>query len=161
MKLLSFVAALAGAAVLLAPAGAGQETRKSQERTPASRPANPPRSELKERMKQRDADIDRLRNAEKIGETSTGLVEVVKPAYAQEKVAPADPKSATIAELVDAENKDRRELFELLAKQEKLTAAEIGKQNGIRHLERASDDHWLKLEDGRWVQKKTIRPVKK
>ena len=90
-----------------------------------------------------------------------GLVEVVKPATAQEKVDPANAKSATIGELLDTENKDRKALYELLAKELKVTADEIGKQNGIRTLDKAADKHWVKLDDGRWVQKKAIRADKK
>jgi hypothetical protein len=59
--------------------------------------------------------------------------------------------------LVAAENKDRKQLYEILAKELKVTAEEVGKQNGLRILDKADDDHWLKLADGRWVQRKSIK----
>jgi len=148
-------------AFLLAAAIPCQDNDKKQQGNQQSKPTNDPRAELKERMKLRHADLDRLRDGEKVGETWAGLVEVVKDSYAQEKVDPADKKSLTIAELLAAENKDRKALFELLATEQKLTSEAVGKQNGIRTLEKAADNHWLKLEDGRWVHKKSIKPVKK
>ena len=154
----AIVAAFACAALVLAFPLAAQESRKQD--TPKQQQPDP-KAEIKVRMKSRLADLDRLRDAEKIGETHMGLVEVVKPATAQEKVDPANAKSATIGELLDTENKDRKALYELLAKELKVTADEIGKQNGIRTLDKAADKHWVKLDDGRWVQKKAIRADKK
>ena len=151
MKLPAMVRGLVCASVLLGLA-AGQAQ---------SKPTPDPRLELKERMKQRHPQLEKVRDGGKVGETAAGLVEAVKPASAAEKTDAADPKSMTIGELVEAENKDRKALFELLAQDLKLTPAEVGKQNGIRSLEKATDEHWLKLEDGRWVQKKSLRPVKK
>jgi uncharacterized protein YdbL (DUF1318 family) len=145
--------ALASMALLLAAPAPAQEGEK--------KPPQDPRIELKERMKQRYPELERLRDAEKAGETYFGLIEVVNASQAKEKVDPADPKSTTIAALLEAENKDRMALFELLAADLKLTAGEIGKQNGVRRLEKAKDNHWFKLDDGRWVQKKAIRPEKK
>ena len=145
-------------AMLLAAAVLGQESRESR---PVPKDA---KAEIKERMKQRYADLNRLRDGEKVGETWAGLVEVVKDSYAKEKVDPAGKDSATIAELLTAENRDRKALFEVIAqeaKDRKLTPAEVGKQNGIRRLDKAREHHWLKLEDGRWVQKRDIQPVKK
>jgi uncharacterized protein YdbL (DUF1318 family) len=135
-------------------AAVGQETRQS-------RPTNDPKAEIKERMQKRHADLVKLRDGEKVGETSAGLVEVVKDSYAQERVDPADQQSPKVGEVVAAENRDRSALFELLAKDLKITATEVGKQNGIRNMEKASATHWLKLEGGRWVQKKDVQPVRK
>ena len=123
-------------------------------------PPQDPRLELKERLKERNGAIERLRDAEKVGETDAGLTDVVKPAYGQDKADPADPKSPTIAALLEAENKDRKALYELLAKDLKVTPEEVGKQKGIRSLEKAKYTHWVKL-DGRWVQKKDVHAKKK
>ena len=154
----TIVAALAAATLILVIPLAAQESRKQDE---PKKQAPDPRVEIKERMKLRFAELDKLRDAEKIGETHGGLVEAVKPAYAQEKVDPANKKSATISELIEAENKDRKALFDLLAKDLKLTPDAVARQNGVRTLEKSADKHWVKLEDGRWVQKKSIRAEKK
>jgi uncharacterized protein YdbL (DUF1318 family) len=119
------------------------------------------RAQLKERMKQRAPLLDRLRVEQKVGETFEGLVEPVKASYGGEKADPRDPKSQTISEVVDAENRDRRALFEIIAKETNVAPAEVGKQNGIRNLERASAQQWFKLQDGKWVQKKDVRPEKR
>lgn len=148
IPMVALAAALSTAAVVC------QDTRQS-------RPTNDVKAEIKERMKQRHQDLAKLRDGEKVGETWEGLVEAVKPAYAQEKVDAADQQSPTIGDLVAAENQDRKALFELLAKDLKTTAAEIGKQNGIRSIEKAKDAHWLRLEGGKWAQKKDVQPVRK
>jgi uncharacterized protein YdbL (DUF1318 family) len=152
------IAIAAASVALLCAAPVFAQEKKAPE-APQQKPD--PRAELKERMKQRAAVLERLRTEQKVGETFAGLVEVVKSSYGSEKADSKDPKSGTVSTVVDAENSDRRALFELIAKETNVSAAEVGKQNGIRSLERASDQQWLKLEDGRWVQKKDVKPAKK
>ncbi len=125
------------------------------------KPAPDPRVELRTRMKSREANLDRLRDAGTVAETHTGLVELVKAADGKTKLDPKDEKSVTLDEFMAAENKDRRALFALLSKDLKVSPEEVGKQNGIRNLERAKPDHYYKLADGRVVQKKAIVPEKK
>ncbi len=151
------VTALASAILIVALPLAAQESGKQDEQ---KQQQPDPRTELKKRMTQRHAGLEKLRDAEKIGETHAGLVEAIKPATGKEKIDPADPKSGTVGELLDAENKDRKALYALLAKDLKVTPDEIGKQNGIRTLQKAADEHWLKLVDGTWAQKKAIRTEK-
>jgi uncharacterized protein YdbL (DUF1318 family) len=117
-------------------------------------------AELKARMKARFADVSRLQTAEKVGETDAGLVEVVKPADAKQKLDPQDKASKTIGDLLTEENADRAKLYELLAKSLKLTAAQIAKQNALRNLENAKPSHWYKLADRGWVQRKNIETEK-
>jgi uncharacterized protein YdbL (DUF1318 family) len=127
----------------------------------AQDPPAPPRdtrAELKDRMKARYPLLEQMRDAGKVGETPAGEVKLVKAAYGSDKVDPKDAAKGTVAELVDAENKDRRTLYELLAKELKLTPAEVAKQNGLRNLEKAKPDHWIEVK-GEWVQRKTIRTV--
>ena len=112
-------------------------------------------------MKARYTALETLRDAGKVGESFAGLAEVVKASDAQDKVAPKDPKSLSLGDLVSAENKDRQRLYDLLAKDLKLTAEEVGKQNGIRILQQADDDHWFKAADGRWVQCKNVSKEEK
>jgi uncharacterized protein YdbL (DUF1318 family) len=154
-------------AVLLAPialvlaAPAQERERPQQPQQPQTRPAPDPRAELRERMKQRYPVLQKLRDAGKVGETFAGLAGVVAAASAQDKADAADPRSPTVAQVVEDENQDRRALFALIAREERLGAAEVGKQNGIRNLDKGGPEHWFQLEDGRWVQKKAIKAVKK
>jgi len=116
------------------------------------------RAELKERMKTRYPVLEQLRDAGKIGETREGEVLVVKATDAGIRVDPKDAAKGTIGELVVAENGDRRSLYALLAKEMKLTPAEVGKQNGLRNLDKAKPDHWIEV-NGKWVQRKSIRTI--
>ena len=142
-------------------AAAPAQERERPQSPPQSKPAPDPRAELHARMKERYPKLSKLRDAGKVGETFAGSVGLVTPAAGQEKADAADPRSPTVAQLVEEENQDRRSLFALIGREEKLSADEVGKQNGIRNLEKGLPDHWFQLEDGRWVQKKAIKAVKK
>ena len=150
------IAAFATSALVLGSAFA-------QEPKPAPKPApapaerqQDPRAELKESMRARYGALSALRDAGKVGETPAGEVKLVKAEYGSEKVDPKDASKGTVAELVAAENKDRHRLYDLLAKELKVTPAEVGKQNGARNLDKASPDHWIEVE-GKWVQRKTVK----
>jgi uncharacterized protein YdbL (DUF1318 family) len=117
-----------------------------------------PRAELKERMKERYALLDQLRDAGKLGETIAGEVRLVKQSYESDKADPKDPTKGTVGELATAENTDRIALYELLAKELKVTAQEVAKQNGLRNLDKAKPDHWIQVKS-EWVQRKTIKTI--
>jgi uncharacterized protein YdbL (DUF1318 family) len=117
-----------------------------------------PRAELKDRMKNRYPLLEQLRDTGKAGETRTGEVKLVKASYAGDKADPKDAAKGTVGEVVDAENKDRQALYALLAKELKLTPAEVGQQNGLRNLEKAKPDHWIEV-NGQWVQRKSVKTV--
>lgn len=118
------------------------------------------RDELQRSMKARYATLEKVRDAGKAGETYLGFVAAVKAEYEKEKADPADANSLTIGELIRAENADRRALYALLAKELKITADEVGKQNGIRNLKKADPDHWFQLKSGVWAQRKDIKEQK-
>ena len=139
---------LLSAMVFAAPAAAQEPT-----------PPRDVRSELKESMKARYALLEKLRDSGKVGETGNGEVKLVKDTYGTEKADPADSKSSTIADVVAAENRDRKALYELLAKELKLTAKEVAQQNGARNLDKAKPDQMVEVK-GQWVQRKTVTPTK-
>jgi uncharacterized protein YdbL (DUF1318 family) len=142
---------------VMAPCAA-QDPKPKPPETPVQQPD--PLAELKKKMKARYADLERLRDDGKVGETWNGEVAVVKAVHASEKVDPKSPTSPTIGAFVDTENSDRKQLYALLAKELKITAAEVAKQNGLRTIDKADSDHWLKLEDGRWIQRKDVKAKK-
>jgi len=115
-------------------------------------------AELKARMKTRYPLLEATRDAGKIGETREGVVKLVKATSAGDAVDPKDPAKGTFAELVAAENKDRALLYEALAKELKITAAEVAKQNGLRNLDKARPEHLVEIK-GEWVQRKSVRTV--
>ena len=95
--------------------------------------------ELQDRFKSRFAEIRRLKDDGKIGETAAGFVEAVK--------------GDDVGGVLDEENTDRRELYALIAKKERVTDDAVAKQNALRNFRNAKPGDWLKGENGRWVQK--------
>jgi uncharacterized protein YdbL (DUF1318 family) len=102
------------------------------------------KEELRARFKDRYPQIQQLKTDGKIGETSAGYVEAVKPEFA---------KDQAVKQLVDQENADRRELYQLLAKDTGTTAGQVAKNNAVRNFERAKSGEWLKGDDGAWKKK--------
>ncbi len=119
-------------------------------------------AELKQRMKDRYPQLEKLINGGKVGECWDGTVDAVKPEYLKEAV-----DKTTVKDLLAAENKDRDRLYALLATGNGVTAAKVGEQNGDRKFEKAAPGDWLKTRDGKWVKKKDLpakpasAPVKK
>ena len=96
--------------------------------------------ELQEQFKQRDPQIQQAKRAGIIGETSEGFVDFVEQ---------SDEK---YADVVEEENSDRRELYGLIAEQEKTTPEKVARRNAKRNFERARSGDYLK-EDGTWRRK--------
>jgi uncharacterized protein YdbL (DUF1318 family) len=127
------------------------------------KPKEPPQQQdalaaLKESMKARYPLLEQLRDAGKIGETRGGEAKLVDAKFGAEKADPKDAAKGTVGDVVAAENKDRRALYEHLAKKEKLTAEEVGRQNFVRYFGNAKPDHWIEVQ-GKWVQRKTVKAV--
>lgn len=78
----------------------------------------------------------------RIGETIDGFVATVKGGN--------DP-------LVEAENADRRTLYQLLAKKEGVSVDEVARTAGARNFRNASPEEWLRGPDGQWLQKKNAK----
>jgi uncharacterized protein YdbL (DUF1318 family) len=116
------------------------------------------RSELRDRMKARYPLLDRLRDAGKLGETGEGEAKLVQASHAGEKADPQDPAKGTVGEVMAAENVDRKALYVLLARELKLTAVEVARQNGLRNIDKAKPDHWIEVK-GQWVQRKSVKPT--
>jgi uncharacterized protein len=123
----SFVASLLALA-LLPWASAGAASRED---------------ELKERFKERFPQLASLKQSGAIGETYEGYVEIV------------DKKSADkdAEKLVDEENKDRKELYDLIAKKEGVTREKVAERNAKRNFEKAKPGEYLKGTDGKWKKK--------
>lgn len=112
----------------------------------AASAAEPPtEAELKARFSERLDELRRLQDAGKLGETAEGYVKAVKGAGGQD-----------VAQLIAAENADRRKLYALIAERTGETPVEVAKQAAIRNFRKAKPDHWLQLGTGQWAQKKTL-----
>ena len=82
-----------------------------------------------------------------VGETAAGFVEVV---------APKDADSASALKLVEAENRDRESLYELLAAEQETSTDYVGRQNAIFKFRKASPGERFKGKDGKWRTKKDM-----
>ncbi len=100
-------------------------------------------SDLRDRFMERAPRLLQLRNAGTLGETFAGWVEPVKGA----------PEKA-VADLVTAENNDRKALYALIAARQGIDAAVVAERNALRIFKSSADDHLLKTKDGTWVKKK-------
>lgn len=102
-------------------------------------------SELKESFKERLPKLNEAKDAGKIGETFEGYVEAVKSEYA------GDSK---IKDLVGEENKDRKEIYKIIAERQGTTVEKVSRLRGEQNFNRAKSGHYLKGSDGKWTQKK-------
>jgi uncharacterized protein len=97
---------------------------------------------LRSRMKERYPQLQKLKEAGKIGETWDGYVEAVKDEYKSE-----------VQSLTSSENDDRRKVYRLLAAEEGVSAEEVARNNAVRLFQRAKKGEYLKGPDGKWTQK--------
>jgi uncharacterized protein YdbL (DUF1318 family) len=126
-----FVLLLAGAALactFTAPAAADNEKEKAQ---------------LRERFKERYPAMKRLKLDGFVGETAEGYVAAVNN----------QPLDAAATQLVDAENRDRRRLYEILAQELGADVETVARQNARRNFERADQGEYLRDAQQRWAKK--------
>ncbi len=110
------------------------------------------KEELSKRFKKRFDALQKYKDAGKVGETSTGYVEALDAKYLKDK---------NLKKIVEAENADRRELYELLARElsnpkTPVTAEQVGKQNAINKFKKAAGHEYFKGKDGKWRTKKEM-----
>jgi uncharacterized protein len=94
------------------------------------------------RMKQRVPAMLQAKKAGTIGEVFDGMLAAVKPA------PPAD-----IANLISAENADRRIFFAIVAKEKNSTPQEVAAAFFQGQVERSPSGTYIKGKDGVWRQK--------
>jgi uncharacterized protein YdbL (DUF1318 family) len=113
-------------ALLLIPATAlfGAESKKDQ---------------LRKRLRERAPEIAKLKADGVIGETDEGYVDFVK----------GKDKGA---EVVDAENADRKAVYENIAKDTGESVEKVAKQAAQKQFDHAKPGEWLKV-DGKWKKK--------
>jgi len=97
-------------------------------------------SDIKDRMRERLPEINALKTQGVLGETNTGYLDFT---------GQAQPK----ADLVAAENSDRRQVYEAIAKQQGVAIDVVGKRRAFQIRDRAPAGSWLQSDDGKWYQK--------
>jgi len=95
---------------------------------------------IKERMAARLPEIVGLKDKGVIGEDNLGYLQFV--GATKEK-----------AELVQAENDDRLQVYQAIAKQQGTTADLVGRRRAQQITEIALPTHWLQDANGRWYKK--------
>lgn len=94
-----------------------------------------------ERIRDRLPAIDALKASGLVGESADGYLVVRERVSLEER------------SLVEAENADRRRLYEAISERTGQSAAEVGRQRALRLFELSKPGLWLRGADGNWFQK--------
>ena len=94
-----------------------------------------------ERIRERLPALDDLKQEGKVGEDNAGFV------------AERGAVSSAERQLIQAENADRRELYQVVARRSGQTVEEVGQQRAVRIAQIASSGVWLQDTRGRWYRK--------
>ena len=95
---------------------------------------------IKQRMIDRLPVIKSLKEQGIIGENNTGYLEFV-----------GNKKQK--ADVIEAENKDRKLVYTAIAKQQGTTVEVVGKHRAIQIANKAQSGEWLQDAAGKWYQK--------
>lgn len=109
---------------------------------PQSFAAGDTEAEIKQSLIERVSAVDALKLSQKAGENNLGLL-VQRAALNPEETA-----------LLNAENKDRRALYAILAKRLGLTVKVVGQGRAAELREKSAEGVWLQDPEGRWYQQK-------
>lgn len=112
--------------------------------------AQPTKAQLQDQFKARFPELRDLKKTGVVGETVDGMVEAVEKDADQH-----------VRELLEAENADRKRLYQLLADEintenpdakVRATPETIAARNALRNIERAAPDEWLRVAKDHWIQ---------
>ena len=96
--------------------------------------------EIKQRMIERLPTIKALKNKGIVGENNKGYLQFIGSKKEQENV-------------VNAENEDRKLVYEAIAKQQNTTIEVVGKHRAIQIANKAQSGEWLQDANGKWYKK--------
>ena len=97
--------------------------------------------DIKARMKNRLPVIRELKAQGIVGEDNKGYLQFVGGKQAK-------------ADVVAAENKDRKTVYAAIAKQQGTKAELVGKRRALQIAKRANKGDWIQDNSGNWLQKK-------
>lgn len=112
---------------------------------PAQAQADSDKATVLERMKQRFPQMLAAKRKGEIGEMWSGYV-AVPPAAGQ--------VSQAVKKIVADENKDRKALYRILAKELNVSEATVASNNRTRIYKQAEKGAWLQTPQGNWTQRK-------
>ena len=96
--------------------------------------------DIKTRMKQRLPVIIELKTKGIVGENNAGYLEFIGTKKEQ-------------ADVVAAENEDRKTVYAAIAKQQGTTAELVGKRRALQIAKKANPGEWVQDSSGKWIQK--------
>jgi uncharacterized protein YdbL (DUF1318 family) len=96
--------------------------------------------DIKARMKNRLPLIKQLKSQGIVGENNKGYLQFVGGNKAK-------------ADVVAAENKDRKTVYTAIAKQQGTTAELVGKRRALQIAKKAAPGEWVQDAGGKWTQK--------
>lgn len=96
---------------------------------------------IKARMMERLPVIMELKAEGIIGENNKGYLQFIGEKRVKE-------------DIVNAENNDRRTVYEAIAKEEKVTVEFVGTRRALQIVEKAVPGEWLQDKKGNWYKKK-------
>ncbi len=97
--------------------------------------------DIKARMKKRLPVIKKLKAQGIVGEDKAGYLQFVGA-------------NKSSADVVAAENKDRRTVYQAIAKQQGTTAELVGKRRALQIAKKTKPGEWVQDAGGNWTQKK-------
>ena len=97
---------------------------------------------IKKNMADRKPKIETLKKAGSIGENNTGYLEAMKDV----KLEDADKK------LIDEENKDRKAVYNAIAKKEGSTVDKVGELRAKQIRSKAAEGEYIQDEEGKWIK---------
>jgi len=97
-------------------------------------------AEIKQRMIDRLPVIKALKDKGIVGENNQGYLEFIGKKKEKEDV-------------IAAENSDRKQVYEAIAKQQSTTVEVVGKHRAVQIAEKAQAGEWLQDANGKWYQK--------
>lgn len=96
--------------------------------------------QIKQNMRQRLPVIVRMKHQGIIGENSRGYLEFVTGKKTNQKI-------------VADENKDRKTIYAMIAKQQGVSIAKVEKLRGLQIVKKAGKGEYLKEKNGTWYRK--------
>ncbi|QXD23488.1 YdbL family protein [Opitutia bacterium ISCC 51] len=97
---------------------------------------------LKQAIMQRVSSVDSIKLAGKVGENNVGLL------------AQRGALSSEETSLMNAENKDRKALYSILAKRLKLSLKVVGQGRAEELRKKSASGVWLQDDKGKWYKQK-------
>ena len=97
--------------------------------------------DIKARIKNRLPAVKKLKAEGIVGEDNKGYLQFVGGNKAK-------------ADVVAAENKDRKTVYTAIAKQQGTTAELVGKRRALQIAKKAAPGEWIQDTGGKWIQRK-------